>query len=155
MRVNEISLTLTPETIRSNDFAATTGSTSVNGNFTLSQYSAPNGAINASLRAPNARLGEIINIAKAVGIAAVEGVTGDGTLSLDVRAQGPTKNLSALNFVGTGKIANATLKMPSLTKPLQIKNSDITLQPELGFAAEHRRHSGPDQRGRHAYAQKL
>ena len=75
---------------------------------------------------PNARLGEIINIAKAAGIAAVDGVTGDGTVSLDVRAQGPTKNLSALNFVGAGKIANATLKMPSLTKPLQIKNSDIT-----------------------------
>ncbi|MFI5106047.1 MAG: AsmA family protein, partial [Terriglobales bacterium] len=67
VRVNEIALTLTPETIRSNDFAATTGSTSVNGNFTLSQYSGPNSAISASLRAPNARLGEIINIAKAVG----------------------------------------------------------------------------------------
>lgn len=126
VRVNEISLTLTPETIRSNDFAATTGSTSVSGNFILSQYSGPNGAITAQLRAPNARLGEIINIAKAAGIAAVDGVTGDGTLSLDVRALGPTKNLSALNFVGAGKIANATLKMPSLTKPLQIKNSDIT-----------------------------
>jgi AsmA protein len=126
VRINELSLTLTPDTIHSNDFAATTGSTSVNTNFTLTQYSAPNSAINASLRAPNARLGEIINIAKAVGVSAVEGVTGDGTLSLDVRAQGPTKNLSALNFAGTGKITNATLKLPSLTRPLQVRNSDIS-----------------------------
>ncbi len=126
VRVNEIAFTLTPETIRSNDFAATTGSTSVNGNFILTQYSGPNGAITASLRAPNARLGEIINIAQAVGVSALEGISGDGTLSLDVRAQGPTRNMSALNFVGTGKIANATLKMPSLTKPLQVRNSDIT-----------------------------
>jgi AsmA protein len=126
VRVNEIALTLTPETIHSNDFAATTGSTSVNGNFTLTQYSGPNGAINASLRAPNAKLGEIINIAQAAGISALEGVSGDGTLSLDVRAQGPTKNMSALNFAGTGKIANATLKMPSLTKPFQVRNSDLT-----------------------------
>ena len=125
VRVNEIALTLTPETIRSNDFAATTGSTSVNVNFTLSQYSGPNSAINAALRAPNARLGEIINIAKAVGVSAVEGVSGEGTLSLDVRAQGPTKNMSALNFDGTGKITNATLKMPALTRPLQVRNSDI------------------------------
>jgi AsmA protein len=126
VRINDLSLTLTPDTIHSNDFAATTGSTSVNTNFTLTQYSAPNSAINASLRAPNARLGEIINIAKAVGVSAVEGVTGDGTLSLDVRAQGPTKNLSALNFAGTGKITNATLKLPSLTRPLQVRNSDIS-----------------------------
>lgn len=126
VRVNEIALTLTPETIHSNDFAATTGSTSVNGNFILTRYSGPDSAITASLRAPNAKLGEIINIAQAAGISALEGVSGDGTLSLDVRAQGPTKNMSALNFVGRGKIANATLKMPSLTKPLQVRNSDLT-----------------------------
>ncbi|HZE81361.1 MAG TPA: AsmA-like C-terminal region-containing protein, partial [Candidatus Polarisedimenticolia bacterium] len=125
VKVNEISLALTPETVRSNEFAAATGSTTVNVSFALSQYSAPNSSISATLRAPNARIGEIINIAKAAGVSAVDGIAGDGTLTLDVRAQGPTKNMSALNFDGTGKISNATLKMPSLTKPLQIRNSDI------------------------------
>jgi hypothetical protein len=125
VRINEIALALTPDTIRSNEFAATTGSTTVNASFALSQYSSPNSSINATLRAPNARIGELINIAKAAGVSAVEGMSGDGTLTLDVKAQGPTKNVSALNFGGTGKISNATLKMPSLTKPLQIKNSDI------------------------------
>jgi AsmA protein len=125
VKVNEITLALTPETVRSNEFAATTGSTTVNVSFALSQYSAPNSSISATLRAPNARIGEIINIAKAAGVSAVDGMSGDGTLTLDVRAQGPTKNMSALNFDGTGKISNATLKMPSLTKPLQIRNSDI------------------------------
>jgi uncharacterized protein involved in outer membrane biogenesis len=125
VHVNEVALTLTPDTIRSNDFAASTGSTSVNANFILSQYTAPSSSINATLRAPNARLGEIINIAKAVGISAVEGVSGEGTLSLDIRAQGPTKNMSALNFDGSGKITNATLNLPSLTKPVQLKNSDL------------------------------
>jgi AsmA protein len=123
--VNDIALTLTPDTIRSNDFAATTGSTTVNVNFALANYSGNNSTINAALRAPNARLGEIINIAKAAGVSAVEGMSGDGTLSLDVHAQGPTKNMSALNFSGTGKISNANLKLPSLTKPLQVRNSDI------------------------------
>jgi AsmA protein len=125
VHVNEVALTLTPDTIRSNDFAATTGSTSVNANFMLSHYTAPSSSINATLRAPNARLGEIINIAKAVGISAVEGVSGEGTISLDVRAQGPTKNMSALNFDGSGKITNATLNLPSLSKPVQLKNSDL------------------------------
>lgn len=125
VKVNEITLALTPDTVRSNEFAATTGSTTVNVSFALTQYSAPNSSISATLRAPNARIGELINIAKAAGVSAVDGMSGDGTLTLDVKAQGPTKNMSALNFDGTGKISNATLKMPSLTKPLLIKNSDI------------------------------
>lgn len=125
VRVNEIALTLTPQAIRSNDFAATTGSTTVNVNFALANYSAANSTIDAALRAPNARLGEIINMAQAAGVSAVDGMSGDGTLTLNVHAQGPTKNMSALSFSGTGKISNATLKMPSLTKPVQIRNSDI------------------------------
>jgi AsmA protein len=125
VKVNEITLALTPDTVRSNEFAATAGSTTVNVSFTLAQYSAQNSSISASLRAPNAKLGEIINIAKAAGVSAVEGMSADGTLTLDVRAQGPTANMSALNFDGTGKISNATIKMPSLTKPLTIRNSDI------------------------------
>ncbi len=125
VRINDVALTLTPDAIRSNDFAATEGSTTVNVNFVLTNYSGNNSAINASLRAPNARLGEIINIAQAAGVSAAEGMSGDGTLNLDVHAQGPTKNMSALNFSGTGKISNATLKTPSLTKPVQVHNSDI------------------------------
>ncbi|MFL6312132.1 MAG: AsmA family protein [Terriglobales bacterium] len=125
VHVNDIELTLTPDTIRSNDFAATTGSTSVNANFTLSNYSGNNSTINAALRAPNAKISEILEIATAAGVSATKGISGSGTLSLDVHAQGPTKNMSALNFSGTGKISNANLKLPSLTKPLQVRNSDI------------------------------
>jgi uncharacterized protein involved in outer membrane biogenesis len=125
VHVNDIELTLTPDTIRSNDFAATTGSTSVNANFTLSNYSGNNSTINAALRAPNAKIGEILEIATAAGVSATRGVSGSGTLSLDVHAQGPTKNMSALNFSGTGKISNASLKLPSLNQPLQVRNSDI------------------------------
>ena len=122
VHVNDIELTLTPDTIRSNDFAASTGSTNVNANFTLSNYTGNNSTINAALRAPNARLGEILNIARAAGVSAVNGVSGDGALSLNVQAQGPTKKMSALNFSGTGKISNANLKLPSLTKPVQVRN---------------------------------
>src|SRR5947209_7184611 len=125
VKVNAIDLTLTPETIHSNDFTATTGSTSVTVNFSLAQYTTPNSIVQASLKAPNARLGEVLNIAKAYGVSAVEGMSGDGQLSLDVQAQGPTKNPSALNFNGSGKLQNASLKVPSLTKPVQIRNSDL------------------------------
>jgi hypothetical protein len=125
VRIGAINLILTPDTIRSNDFTASTGSTSVTVNLALSQYTTPNSVVDASLRAPNARISELLNIAKAYGVSAVDGISGDGSLSLDVRAQGATKDPSAMTFNGSGKIQNATLKIPSLTKPVQIRNSDI------------------------------
>jgi AsmA protein len=125
VRIGAINLTLTPDTIRSNDFTASTGSTSVTVNLALSRYTTPDSVVDATLRAPNARIGELLNIAKAYGVSAVDGMSGDGSLSLDVRAQGAIKDPSGLNFNGSGKIQNATLKVPSLTKPLQIRNSDI------------------------------
>jgi uncharacterized protein involved in outer membrane biogenesis len=126
VKVGAIELTLTPEAVRSNDFVATTGSSSVSGNFALSQYSTPSSSINTSLRAANARLGDVLNIAKAAGVSAVDGVSGDGSLGFDVHAQGPTRDLAALSFTGKGKIQNATLKTASLTQPIQIHNSDLT-----------------------------
>ena len=125
VKINAVELTLTPTDIRSNDFTASSGSTNVTVNFALANYAAKNSTINASLKAPNARIGELISMAKAAGVSAADGMTGDGTLTLDVHAQGPTKNMSALVFNGTGKIQNASLKPPSLTKPLQIHNTDI------------------------------
>jgi uncharacterized protein involved in outer membrane biogenesis len=126
VKVNAVELSLTPDTIRSNDFTATSGSTNVNVNFALSQYTGTNSSVNASLRAANAKVDELLNMAKAYGVSAVEGITGSGLLSLDVHAQGPVKNASAMNFNGSGKLQNASLKLPSATKPIDIHNSDLT-----------------------------
>ncbi|HJX82814.1 MAG TPA: AsmA family protein, partial [Candidatus Angelobacter sp.] len=125
VKAGDVELTLTPDTIHSNDFTATTGATSVTVNLVLSQYTGSNSAINATLRMPNARINEVLNIAKAYGVAAAEGMSGDGMLELDVRVQGPTKDMSALSFSGTGKIQNATLKTPEFTQPVKIGNADI------------------------------
>ena len=125
VKAGDVELTLAPDTIRSNDFTATTGTTSVTVNLVLAQYTGPNSAISASLQMPNARINEVLNIAKAYGVAAAEGMSGDGMLQLDVRVQGPTKDMSALSFNGTGKIQNATLKTPEFTQPVKVRNADI------------------------------
>src|SRR5262249_2500839 len=125
VKVPAVDFALTPDTIRSSDFTATAGSTSIGGNFVLTQYTAPNSSIAAKLRIPNARISELLNIAKAAGISAVEVESRDGSVALDGQVQGPTKNPSALVFNGTGKIQNASLKLPSLTQPVQIHNSDV------------------------------
>jgi uncharacterized protein involved in outer membrane biogenesis len=126
VKVDAVQLALTPDMVRSNDFTATSGSTSVTGNVAIANYAAPNSTLTAALRVPRARISELLNMAKAAGVSAADNISGDGALTLDIHAQGPTKNVSAMTFSGTGKIQNASLKVPNLNKPLQIHNSDIT-----------------------------
>ena len=125
VKISEVDLALTPDTIKSNDFSATAGSTAVNVNFALSQYTSPKSAINATLSAPNAKVAELLDMAKAAGVSAAENISGDGVLTLNVHAQGPTKNMAAMVFNGAGKLQNATIKLPSLPKPVQVRNADL------------------------------
>ncbi|MCU1285104.1 MAG: hypothetical protein JWO13_1454 [Acidobacteriales bacterium] len=125
VHVTNVNVALTPDAIRSNEFMASTGSTAVKVSFELNNYSANNSTINAAVSAPNAQLGELLNIAKAYGVSAVEQISGSGPVSLDVRVQGPTKNPAQMVYNGTGKLQNASLSIPSLTKPINVKNADL------------------------------
>ncbi|HLJ86096.1 MAG TPA: AsmA family protein [Candidatus Angelobacter sp.] len=125
VKVPLVDLALTPDTIRSNEFTASSGSTNVACAFTIGQYATPKPTLNATLRVPNGRIGELIHIAQAMGMSAAQGVSGDGALVLNAQAQGPAKDLSAMAFSGSGKIQNAWIKSEAMTKPLQIRNSDI------------------------------
>jgi uncharacterized protein involved in outer membrane biogenesis len=125
VQADNVALTLTPAAIRSNDFTAKSGSTNVTVNFALANYTGNNSTINAAVRAPNAKIAELISMARAAGVSAANDISGDGVLNLDMRAQGPTKNMSAMVFSGNGKLQNANLKLPSLTKPIQVRNADI------------------------------
>src|SRR5579862_752247 len=125
VNVNQVTLNLTPQEIRSNQFTANAGSTNLAVQFALAQYTSPSPVVDATVRTAGAKIEELINIAKAYGISAVDGMSGTGTLHLDVHATGPMKNASALNFNGTGQIQNASLKMPTLTKPLGVRNANL------------------------------
>src|SRR5262249_26435853 len=86
VQVKAIDLSLTPTAIQSNEFNATTGKTSVAGQFSLLQYASNSPSIDLGLRAPGATLPEIQSIAKAYGITSLEQITGAGTLNFDLRA---------------------------------------------------------------------
>jgi len=122
--IPEIDLTLSPDSIMSNTFSATSGSTTLALAFTLLQYTTPNPSIDTSLKTQNAKIGELLNIAKTYGVDAVEGVTGDGTLSLDIHAKGSLTDASQLTYSGTESIANTTLAIPQLKKPLTIASAN-------------------------------
>ncbi len=125
VRVPEIDLAMTPQDIRSNSFTVSSGATTLNGQMVLSQYTTPSPNVDATLKTVNAKLEGLLGIAKAYGVKAAEGMSGSGDVSLDVHATGPIKNTNAMNFSGTGTLQNVSLKTPSLTQPVNVKNANL------------------------------
>ncbi|HET9698783.1 MAG TPA: AsmA family protein [Terriglobales bacterium] len=123
--VPQIELALSPTAVTSNQFQARTGGTQLNGQFTLKDYTTQAPAIQATLQTNGANVGELLSMANAYGISAVEGMSGSGTISLNLTASGPVKNASAMLFNGNGTLQNASINTPSLTKPLNVKNANI------------------------------
>ena len=125
VRVPAIDLAMNPQQIQSNNFTATSGATTLAAQMTLSQYTGNSPNVDATLKTVNGKVNEVLGIAKAYGVTAVEGITGTGNISLDVRATGPIKNTDAMTFSGSGALQNASLKMPSLTQPVNIRNAKM------------------------------
>ncbi len=123
--VPQISLNLTPDAVVSSPFTAQSGSTALNGSFTLSHYSTPNKNIDATIKTNGANIAELLNVAKAYGVTAAEGVTGSGTLSMNVHVQGPLSQPAQLVYAGTANIPTATLATKSLTQPLVINSANL------------------------------
>src|SRR5262249_40635178 len=103
--------------------SATVGQTNASGSLTVKDFAAPQ--LTANLHVPGARISELLSIAKSATLSAVDGVSGDGTLPLYVLALHAALTTSAFIFSGTGKIQNASLKLPSLNETVQIHNSDM------------------------------
>jgi uncharacterized protein involved in outer membrane biogenesis len=125
VRVPAIELSMNPQQIQSNSFTATSGGTTLNVQMTLSQYVGNSPNVDATLKTVNAKVEELLNIAKAYGLDAVEGMSGSGNISLDVHATGPIKNTNAMTFYGTGALQNVSLRTPSLTQPLNVRNVNM------------------------------
>lgn len=118
-----VDLSLTPREIRSNDFSATSNSTSVGVRFALADYTAVTPFADVTIRMTNAELGEALHVARAWGLHAADGLSGSGRLTANVRATGP---VDALEFTGSAAVRDATLKVPSLSQPLHMRTADVT-----------------------------
>jgi AsmA protein len=106
--VKELNLALTPTTIQSNEFQATTGKTTVVGRINLRDYTSKKPSIDAALRAPGASLPEIQNIARAYGVKGLDQLSGAGDLSFDLRAAGPLDAVASANVM---RALNGNLKL--------------------------------------------
>jgi AsmA protein len=108
VQVPAIDLTLTPTDVRSNSFSVVSGGTTATVQFALLQYLAKSPSVDFSMHAPNAQLPAILSMAKAYGVTALNGVTGQGTLNLDLRANGP---MSSMNGSEVARLLNGTMKI--------------------------------------------
>ncbi len=125
VQVTKVDLALTPTTITSNEFIATTGATAAHVNFVLNDYAADSSRVLANVRANGANLGELLNIAQASGISAARDMSGTGAVNLNVRVQGSTKKNAALDYSGSGNLRDGSITLPAFTKPVQVRMADI------------------------------
>ncbi len=125
VRVSSVDLTMTPQQIQSDLFTATSGPTSLAVQMTLANYTGSSPNVDALLKTINGRVDGLLNIARAYGVGAVEGMSGSGLAGIDLHASGPIKNTGAMNFSGSGALQNASLKLPALTKPVTVRNANL------------------------------
>jgi uncharacterized protein involved in outer membrane biogenesis len=122
--VPQLDLTLTPDTIKTNTFTATSGSTSVAITAAVSQYTTVKN-VDATIKTNNANVAELLNMAKAYGVEGANGATGSGNLSADVHVQGPVSNLSAVQYSGNANFSNVLVNTPALTKPVSLTAANV------------------------------
>jgi AsmA protein len=121
VEVKTLDVALSPTEIRSNEFNATSGKTTVAARFAVRQYSSNSPTIDAGVRAPSATLPEIQAIAKSYGVTGLDQITGAGTLSLDLHAAGPLQSLSSEAIT---RALNGTMVLDF--SPLRIAGFDTT-----------------------------
>lgn len=125
VHIKDIQVDLSPDALRAGEFTATTGSTTVRARGSLSQYTDASPIVDVRLAAPAAQLGELLAIARAIGLGFAEGMDGSGPASLNLAIQGPVKQPALLQMSGKGELAGTTLKLAAFTKPIQVRSGTL------------------------------
>jgi AsmA protein len=99
VQVPAINITLTPTEVHSDNFNVTSGGTTAAVQFVMKGYASTAPQVDATLRAPQAALPDLLAMAKAYGVSGLDKVTGAGNLSVDMHAAGPVQSLSADNLM--------------------------------------------------------
>ena len=125
MTIPSVVFTMAPAEIQSNDFPMTVGSAAVAAHLAVHDYTSQSPAIDATMRAPNATLPEVLAIAKAYGVTGLDRISGgSGTLSADLHAVGPLREVSStaivrvLNGEVTLNLSNVRVSGTSITHEL-------------------------------------
>jgi uncharacterized protein involved in outer membrane biogenesis len=108
VEVKALNIALTPTEIHSDNFNVTSGGTTAAVQFSVKQYTSPAAQVDATVRAPQAALPDVLAMAKAYGVTSLDKVSGEGNLSVDLRAAGPVRSLSSNEIM---KAVNGTINV--------------------------------------------
>ena len=95
VEVRAVNIALSPTEIHSDNFNVTSGGTTAAVQFAMKQYTSKSPEVDATLRAPQAALPDLLAMAKAYGVTSLDKVSGAGNLSLDMHAAGPVQSFSS------------------------------------------------------------
>jgi uncharacterized protein involved in outer membrane biogenesis len=95
VQIKAVNLALTPNEIRSGQFNVTSGNTTMSTLLSLRQYTSNTPIIDATVKAPNATLPEVLSIARAYGVSGLDRISGLGTINIDGRITGPVKSITS------------------------------------------------------------
>jgi len=108
VEVKALNIALTPTDIHSDNFNVISGGTTAAVQFSVKQYTSNSPQVDATLRAPQAALPDLLAMAKAYGVTSLDKVTGQGTLSVDMHAAGSVQSLSSNEMM---KAVNGTINV--------------------------------------------
>jgi AsmA protein len=106
--VKAVNIALTPTEIHSDNFNVTSGGTTAAVQFAVQQYTSASPQVDATLRAPQAALPDLLSMAKAYGVTSLDKISGAGNLALDMRAAGPMASMSSDQLI---KAMNGTVNL--------------------------------------------
>jgi len=126
VNIKSVNLAFTPTEIHSDNFNVTSGGTAVAAQFSLRQYLSKSPLVDATLRAPNAALAEVLSMARAYGVTGLEDIKGAGTLSMDLHATGTAEKPTM-----SGTISGRDLQISgkSIPQPVSIKSINLAFTP--------------------------
>jgi len=108
VEVKAVNIALTPTEIHSDNFNVTSGGTTAAVQFAMKQYTSKSPEVDATLRAPQAALPDLLAMAKAYGVTSLDKISGAGNLNLDMHAAGPVQSFSSDELV---KALNGTINL--------------------------------------------
>jgi AsmA protein len=108
VEVKALNIALTPSEIHSDNFNVTSGGTTAAVQLSVKQYTSNSPQVDATLRAPQAALPDLLAMAKAYGVTSLDKVTGQGNLSVDMHAAGPVRSLTSDEIM---KALNGTINV--------------------------------------------
>jgi len=106
--VKAVNIALSPTEIHSDNFNVTSGGTTATVQFAVKDYTSNSSQVDATLRAPQAALPDLLSMAKAYGVTSLDKISGAGNLAVDMHAAGPVQSMSSDQLV---KALNGTINV--------------------------------------------